>query len=117
MIFATSFGYGPDVSTPWPSASPMWPSNMPPATFRRHPNVSLYNARFYEGRAVIGHIAGKMTETNTVGYIASFPIPEVIMGINSAFLHARAVNPDVSSASSGSIPGSTRRRRPRRPRR
>jgi hypothetical protein len=55
----------------------------------------LYNARFYEGRAVIGHIAGKMTETNTVGYIASFPIPEVIMGINSAYLHAKAVNPDV----------------------
>ena len=50
---------------------------------------------FYEGRAVIGHIAGKMTETNKVGYIASFPIPEVIMGINAAYLAAKAVNPDV----------------------
>jgi hypothetical protein len=44
---------------------------------------------------VIGHIAGKMTKTNKIGYIASFPIPEVIQGINSAFLHAKKVNPDV----------------------
>jgi basic membrane protein A len=57
--------------------------------------VSTYSARFYEGRAVQGHIAGKMTKTNKVGYIASFPIPEVIRGINSAYLHAKAVNPDV----------------------
>ncbi|MGR3492710.1 MAG: BMP family ABC transporter substrate-binding protein, partial [Shimia sp.] len=47
------------------------------------------------GRAVQGHIAGKMTETNQIGYIASFPIPEVIRGINSAYLHASRVNPDV----------------------
>ena len=95
MIFATSFGYGPDVNAV--------AARFPDVAFehatgyiQEHPNVSLYNARFYEGRAVIGHIAGKMTETNTVGYIASFPIPEVIMGINSAFLHARAANPDVN---------------------
>jgi hypothetical protein len=44
---------------------------------------------------VIGHIAGRMTQTNKIGYIASFPIPEVIQGINSAFLHARKVNPEV----------------------
>jgi basic membrane protein A len=62
---------------------------------REHPNVSTYNARFYEGRAVVGHIAGKMTETNKIGYIASFPIPEVIMGINSYYLHAQKANPDV----------------------
>ena len=52
---------------------------MPPATRPRR-NVATYNARFYEGRAVIGHIAGKMTKTNTIGYIASFPIPEVDHG-------------------------------------
>jgi basic membrane protein A and related proteins len=94
MIFATSFGYGPDVNAV--------AARFPDVAFehatgymQEHPNVSLYNARFYEGRAVIGHIAGRMTETNTVGYIASFPIPEVVMGINSAFLHAREANPDV----------------------
>ena len=57
--------------------------------------MATYDARFYEGRAVIGHIAGKMTKTNKIGYIASFPIPEVIQGINSYFLHAKKVNPDV----------------------
>ncbi|MEX0309689.1 MAG: BMP family ABC transporter substrate-binding protein, partial [Tateyamaria sp.] len=62
---------------------------------RLHPNVSTYSARFYEGRAVQGHIAGNMTESNIIGYIGSFPIPEVIRGINSAYLHAKAVNPDV----------------------
>lgn len=94
LIFATSFGYGPDMNT----VAARFPNvKFEHATgyIQESDNVSLYNARFYEGRAVIGHIAGKMTETNRVGYIASFPIPEVIMGINSAYLHAKAVNPDV----------------------
>ena len=52
-------------------------------------------ARFYEGRAVQGLIAGNMTKTNKIGYIASFPIPEVIMGINAYFHHAKLANPDV----------------------
>ena len=94
IIFTTSFGY-------------MDPTNTVAAKFpdvkfehatgykREHPNVSTYNARFYEGRAVQGHIAGKMTKTNKIGYIGSFPIPEVVMGINSYYLHAKAVNPDV----------------------
>lgn len=94
MIFATSFGYGPSVNAA--------AGRFPDVAFehatgyqQEHPNVSLYNARFYEGRAVIGHIAGKMTTANRVGYIASFPIPEVVMGINAAYLHAKKVNPDV----------------------
>ncbi|MEM6311273.1 MAG: BMP family ABC transporter substrate-binding protein [Pseudomonadota bacterium] len=94
LIFTTSFGY-------------MDPTNNVAAKFpdvkfehatgykRLHPNVSTYSARFYEGRAVQGHIAGKMTKSNIIGYIASFPIPEVIRGINSAYLHASKVNPDV----------------------
>ncbi|MEO1704140.1 MAG: BMP family ABC transporter substrate-binding protein [Pseudomonadota bacterium] len=94
LIFTTSFGY-------------MDPTNNVAARFpdvkfehatgykREHPNVSTYSARFYEGRAVQGHIAGKMTTSNKIGYIASFPIPEVIRGINSAYLHAARVNPDV----------------------
>ena len=58
-------------------------------------NISTYSARFYEGRHVIGKIAGRMTNTNIIGYIASFPIPEVIRGINAASLAARSVNPDI----------------------
>ena len=94
IIFTTSFGY-------------MDPTNAVAAKFpdvkfehatgfkREHPNVGLYNARFYEGRAIQGTIAGRMTKTNKIGYIASFPIPEVIMGINSYYLHAKKVNPNV----------------------
>jgi len=40
-------------------------------------------------------IAGRMTKTNTIGYIASFPIPEVVMGINAAYLGAKSVNPNI----------------------
>ena len=94
MIFTTSFGYGPATN----AVAARFPDvYFEHATgYQRHTeNVSTYSARFYEGRAVIGHIAGHMTESNIVGYIASYPIPEVIRGINSAFLHAREVNPDV----------------------
>ncbi|MDD7969527.1 BMP family ABC transporter substrate-binding protein [Roseinatronobacter alkalisoli] len=94
LIFATSFGYGPDMNTV-AARFPNVAFEHATGYIQETDNVSLYNARFYEGRAVIGHIAGKMTQTNKVGYIASFPIPEVIMGINSAYLHAKAVNPDV----------------------
>ncbi len=94
LIFTTSFGY-------------MDPTNNVAAKFpdvkfehatgykRLHPNVSTYSARFYEGRAIQGHIAGNMTKSNIIGYIGSFPIPEVIRGINSAYIHAKKVNPDV----------------------
>ena len=51
-------------------------------------NVSAYNARFYEGRAVVGHIAGRLTRTGKIGYVASVPIPEVVMGINATALAA-----------------------------
>lgn len=94
MIFAASFGYGPDVN----AVAGRFPNvafQHATGYIQEHDNISLYDARFYEGRAVLGHIAGKMTETNTIGYIASFPIPAVVSGINSAYLHAKAVNPDV----------------------
>ncbi len=94
LIFTTSFGY----MDPTNNVAARFPNVMfEHATgYRRdHPNVSTYSARFYEGRAVMGHIAGNMTESNIVGYIGSYPIPEVIRGINSAFIHARQVNPDV----------------------
>ena len=93
LIFTTSFGY----MDPTINVAAKFPDvKFEHATgYKRAENVSTYSARFYEGRAVIGHIAGKMTKTNRIGYIASFPIPEVIRGINSAFIHARKANPDV----------------------
>ena len=57
-------------------------------------NLAIYSARFYEGRAVIGTMAGHLTKTGKFGYIASFPIPEVVRGINAFILAARKVRPD-----------------------
>ncbi|CUH78166.1 BMP family ABC transporter substrate-binding protein [Tropicibacter naphthalenivorans] len=93
IIFTTSFGY----MDPTLAVAEKFPNvKFEHATgYKRADNVSTYSARFYEGRAVQGHIAGKMTKTNKIGYIASVPIPEVIRGINSAYLHAKKVNPDV----------------------
>lgn len=93
LIFTTSFGY----MDPTINVAKKFPKvKFEHATgYKTAPNVSAYSARFYQGRAIQGHIAGSMTESNIVGYIGSFPIPEVIRGINSAFIHARKVNPDV----------------------
>jgi len=93
LIFTTSFGY----MDPTINVAAKFPNvKFEHATgFKRADNVSTYSARFYEGRAVQGHIAGRMTKTNKVGYIGSFPIPEVIRGINSAYIHAKKANPDV----------------------
>lgn len=93
LIFTTSFGFMDatvKVASQFPNVK------FEHATgFKTADNVSTYSARFYEGRAIQGHIAGKMTESNVIGYIASFPIPEVIRGINAAYIHAKAVNPEV----------------------
>ncbi len=93
IIFTTSFGYMDatmNVAKKFPNVK------FEHATgYKRAENVGTYSARFYEGRAVQGLIAGRMTKSNIVGYIASFPIPEVIRGINSAYIHAKKENPDV----------------------
>ncbi len=93
LIFTTSFGY----MDPTINVAKKFPDvKFEHATgYKQADNVSVYSARFYEGRAIQGHIAGNMTKTNKIGYIASFPIPEVIRGINSAYIHAKKVNPDV----------------------
>ncbi len=51
--------------------------------YKTAPNVTTYNSKFHEGRYVIGQIAAKMSKTGTAGYIVSFPIPEVVAGINA----------------------------------
>ncbi|MGI9417144.1 MAG: BMP family ABC transporter substrate-binding protein [Geminicoccaceae bacterium] len=92
LIFTTSFGF----MNPTVKVAKQFPDvKFEHATgYKQADNISTYLARFYEGRAIIGTIAGHMTETGTVGYIASFPIPEVIRGINAFTLAMRKVNPD-----------------------
>lgn len=91
IIFTTSFGYmNPTVKV----AKQFAKVKFEHATgYKRTANVSTYSGRFYEGRAVIGTIAGHMSKTGQVGYIASFPIPEVVRGINAFTLAMRKVNP------------------------
>ena len=93
LIFTTSFGF----MDPTLKVAKQFPNvKFEHATgFKRAPNVSTYSGRFYEGRHVIGKIAGKMSKTGKIGYIASFPIPEVVRGINAATMAAQSVNPDI----------------------
>ena len=63
--------------------------------FKRAANVSTYAARFYEGRYIQGQIAAKMSKSGVIGYIVSFPIPEVISGINSTILGAQSINSNI----------------------
>ncbi|UWR33052.1 BMP family ABC transporter substrate-binding protein [Sulfitobacter sp. W027] len=93
LIFTTSFGF----MDPTINVAKKFPDvKFEHATgYKQAENVTTYSARFYEGRAIQGHIAGKLTKSNIIGYIGSYPIPEVIRGINASFIHARKVNPDV----------------------
>lgn len=56
-------------------------------------NVAAANARYYEGRYLAGVAAGRLTQTHTAGYVAGFPIPEVLQGLNAFTLGMRSVNP------------------------
>lgn len=92
IIFATSFGYGDflqKVAKQFPDTKFEWATGYQTAS-----NLSIYNARFHEGRSVLGTIAGMMSKTGIGAYIGSFPIPEVVMGINAFHLAARKINPD-----------------------
>lgn len=92
LIFATSFGF----MDPVLKVAAKHPDvHFEHATgFKMAENVTTYNARFYQGRYIAGQIAAKMSKTGNTGYIVSFPIPEVVMGINAFMLGAQSVNPD-----------------------
>ncbi len=92
IIFTTSFGYMDPtikVAKEFPDVKFEHISG-----YKRAENVATGNIRYYEGRYVQGIVAGMMTKSNKVGYLASFPIPEVIQGINAFGLGLRSVNPD-----------------------
>ncbi len=91
LIFATSFGYMnymERVARQFPKTVFMHATG-----YKMGKNMGIYNARFYEGRYLCGVIAGKMTKSNVLGYVAAFPIPEVLQGINAFVRGARSVNP------------------------
>ncbi len=91
LVFATSFGfmnYAERVAKQFPKVTFMHATG-----YKTAPNMGTYNARFYEARYLTGVIAGRMTKSNVLGYVAAFPIPEVLQGINAFTRGARSVNP------------------------
>lgn len=92
LIFATSFGYldpALKVAQEFPGVAFEHAGG-----YKTAPNLNTYNGRFYEGRYLAGMIAAKMSLSGVAGYVAGFPIPEVIQGINAFALGMRAANPN-----------------------
>lgn len=95
LIFTTSFGF---MESTLKVAKQFPKVRFEHATgYKTAANVSAYEVRFYEGAYMLGVLAGKMTKTNTLGFIGSHPIPEVIRNINAFTLGARSVNPKVQT--------------------
>jgi basic membrane protein A len=93
IIFTTSFGY----MEPTLKVAKLFPKVKfeHASGYKSAPNMVAYEARFYEGAYLLGVLAGRTTKTNTLGFVGSFPIPEVIRNINAFTLGARSVNPKV----------------------
>ena len=94
LIFATSFGYlEPALRVA---------ADLPAVKFehaggyKTAANLNTYNARFYEGRWLAGWLAGKSSKTGVAGYVAGFPVPEVVQGINAFTLGMQAANPEAN---------------------
>jgi basic membrane protein A len=94
VIFTTSFGYMDptiNVAKDFPDVQFIHISG-----YKTAENVSTAFGKIEEPRYVSGTIAGKMTTSNQIGYVAAFPIPEVIRGINAFTLGVRSVNPEAT---------------------
>src|SRR3569832_2315199 len=93
LIFTTSFGY----MDPTLKVAKKYPNvHFEHATgYKRNPNMSTYSAKWYQGRYIQGLIAAKMSKSGVLGYIGSFPIPEVVSGINATILAAQTINPNI----------------------
>jgi basic membrane protein A len=94
LIFTTSFGY----MEPTLRVAKLFPKvRFAHATgYKTAANVVTYETRFYEGAYLLGLLAGKTTKSNTLGFVGSFPIPEVIRNIDAFTLGARSINPKVT---------------------
>jgi basic membrane protein A len=93
LIFATSYGY----MDPMLKVAKQFPDIvfMHCSGFKTAKNMGNYFGRMYQARYLSGMVAGAMTQSKILGYVAAFPIPEVIRGINAFALGAQSVNPDV----------------------
>jgi simple sugar transport system substrate-binding protein len=95
IIFATSFGY---MDAMLKVAGEFPDVKFEHATgYKTAPNMRIYDASFYQDTYMAGVIAGKMTKTNVLGFVGSFPIPEVLRNINAFTLGAQSVNPKIKT--------------------
>jgi simple sugar transport system substrate-binding protein len=95
IIFATSFGF----MEPMLKVAAEFPDvKFEHATgYKTAPNMRIYDAKFYEDAYLAGVIAGAMSKTGTLGFVGSFPIPEVLRNINAFTLGAQSVNPKIKT--------------------
>jgi len=93
LIFTTSFGY----MDPTLKVAKKYPNvHFEHATgYKRNANMSTYSSKWYQGRYIQGLIAAKMSKSGVLGYIGSFPIPEVVSGINATMIAAQSINPNI----------------------
>src|SRR5579871_1140336 len=95
MIFTTSFGYMEQtlkVAKQFPKVEFYHATG-----FKSAPNVTIYNSRMYEPAYLAGIIAGHVSKKGVLGFVASFPIPEVVRNINAFTMGARTVNPKITT--------------------
>jgi simple sugar transport system substrate-binding protein len=94
-IFTTSFGYMEQTL----KAAKSYPkvTFYHNTGFKHAANVFTYNSRMYEPAYLAGIIAGRLTKSNVLGFVASFPIPEVVRNIDAYTMGARSVNPKVTT--------------------
>ena len=91
LIVATSFGYlepALRVAADFPHVKFEHAGG-----YKTAPNLATYNARYYEARWLAGWLAGKQSKAGVAGYVAGFPVPEVVQGLNAFTLGMRAANP------------------------
>lgn len=93
VIFSPSFGFmEPTVKVA--RSAPKDVIFLNGSGYKTAPNLGVYNARYYEGRYVEGVVAGYMSKKDVIGYIGTFPIPEVLQGVNAFAQGLRSVKPD-----------------------
>jgi len=95
VIFATSFGFGDSMAKVAKDFPDVYFEHA--TGFKTSENMRVYEPRIHEGAYLAGIVAGKMTKTNTLGFVASFPIPEVLRNINAFTLGAQSVNPKIKT--------------------
>lgn len=94
LVVTTSFGYMDPTATVAEEYPDTWFVHV--SGYKTAENLSTIFGRIYQPRFLSGLVAGKATETNKIGYVAAFPIPEVIRGIDAFTLGVRTANPEAT---------------------